>query len=201
MRSRLLAGIAFLGLLCAMPGQVWSGGDKEKDLKEWMEKYGTPGPEHKHLEALHGKFDVSVKMYMPGEKEPNTSKGHAERKWLMDKRYLEEHMKGDFMGKEFKGMGLQGYDRLKKKYVFTWIDNFGTGITYAEGDYDAKAKTITYSYVEDSPFTGKNTKAKDVIKIISDDVNTLTMYRTPAEAAAEVKTMEITYTRQVKGKD
>jgi hypothetical protein len=199
MRNRLLAGLALLGLLLATPGPIWSGGDKEPDYKKWMERYGTPGPEHKNLEPLHGKFEAEVKIFVPGKKEPLTSKGTAERKWIMGKRYLDEIYHGQIMGQKFEGRGITGYDRLKKKYVFSWIDNQGTGIMYAEGDYDPKEKTITFTYTEDSPFTGKGTKAKDVVKIVSDDEQVFTMYRTPAKGT-EFKMMEITYIRLKKDK-
>jgi hypothetical protein len=198
MRNRLLLGSVAIGLLMLASGPVWSGGEKQPDFKKMMEMYGVPGPEHKNLEPLHGKFDVSVKMFMPGKKEPNTSKGAAERKWVMDKRYLHETVSGEFMGGQFKGQGFNGFDRFKKKYVFTWMDNMGTGILYAEGTYDPDKKTFTYNYVEDSPFTGKGTKARDVVKIVSMNEHVMESYRTLAKGGPEFKMMEITYTRQGK---
>jgi len=31
----------------------------------------------------------------------------------------------------FKGMGMEGYDNVKKKFVASWIDNMGTGIEFS----------------------------------------------------------------------
>ncbi len=41
----------------------------------------------------------------------------------------------------FKGMGIEDYDNVKKKFVGTWVDNMGTGIMMSEGRYDVATKT------------------------------------------------------------
>ena len=35
---------------------------------------------------------------------------------------------GKMKDMQFKGMGVEGYDNVKKKFVASWIDNMGTGI-------------------------------------------------------------------------
>ena len=41
------------------------------------------------------------------------------------------------MGQPFSGVGIDGYDNLRKKYVTTWIDTMGTGIFSMEGTASA----------------------------------------------------------------
>lgn len=197
MKHRLWLIAAIVGLALAGGGQLRSG-EKQPDFKELIEKYGTPGPEHKLLEPLAGKWEASCKAYMEPGKDPAVSKGGCERKWLLDGRYLQESFEGQFMGAPFKGIGTTGYDRYKKKFVFTWIDSMGTGITLAEGTYDDKNKSFTYAYTFDCPIMGKDTKARDVVKIISDNEHTFEMYRTMAKGPGEMKVMEITYKRAAK---
>ena len=63
-------------------------------------------------------MDVTGKMQMPGED-------------------------GKMKDMQFKGMGVEGYDNVKKKFVSSWIDNMGTGIQFSEGTYDPATKTFT----------------------------------------------------------
>jgi hypothetical protein len=110
---------------------------------------------------------------------------------------LQETYKGDFMGTTFEGVGTTGYDRFKKKFVFSWIDNMGTGIMNSEGDYDPKAKTFTYSYQFDCPFMGKDVKARDVVTILNENEHTFAMFRAMSKGG-EFKMMEISYSRMKK---
>jgi hypothetical protein len=48
---------------------------------------------------------------------------------------------GKMKNMTFKGMGIEDYDNVKKKFVGTWVDNMGTGIMMSEGDYDVATKT------------------------------------------------------------
>jgi Protein of unknown function (DUF1579) len=42
----------------------------------------------------------------------------------------------------FSGIGIDGYDNLRKKYVTAWMDTMGTGIFMMEGTASADGKTI-----------------------------------------------------------
>jgi hypothetical protein len=37
-----------------------------------------------------------------------------------------------------------GYDNAKKKFVSTWIDNMGTGMMTAEGEWNPSKKSIEF---------------------------------------------------------
>src|SRR5438876_12293920 len=64
---------------------------------------------------------------------------------------------------KFKGMGIEGYDNTKKKFVGSWIDNMGTGIAFSEGTYDPATKTFTYTS-EMEPVPGMKSQVREVIK-------------------------------------
>src|SRR4029077_20816635 len=100
----------------------------------------------KLLADLAGTWSYTVKMWMNGDtsSKPDTSHGTATRKPMMDGRFyvLEVSGKMEMPGADgkmkdmtFKGMGVEGYDNAKKKFIGSWVDNMGTGIMMSEGDY------------------------------------------------------------------
>ena len=87
---------------------------------KWKE-YGTPGSEHRALEARTGKWNVAVKMFEPGSTTANESQGTCEGKWILGNRFVQETARGQWMGQPFEGIGTIGYDNLKDEYVSTWV--------------------------------------------------------------------------------
>jgi hypothetical protein len=184
------------------PGQM-SAADMQKMMAQMMEM-SKLNENHKALANLDGTWNCDVKMWMDGDtsKKPDVSKSTAVRKSIMDGRFSMMDVTGkmempgpDGKKKEmtFKGMGVDGYDNVKKKFVGTWIDNMGTGIMLAEGNYDPATKTFTYtSEVEMMP--GMKTQVREVIKIVDNDHHTFEWYEN--RGGQDVKTMEINYTRK-----
>jgi Protein of unknown function (DUF1579) len=156
---------------------------------------------HKLLAQLAGTWTYNVKMWMAPDAPPMESKGSAVRKPIMDGRYFVANFTGEMKmpdedGKmknvEFKGMSIEGYDNVQKKFVSTWCDNMGTGIMMSTGTYDISTKTFTYnSEVEMMP--GMKTKVREVIKVVDADHHNFEWYED--RGGQEVKTMEINYTR------
>jgi hypothetical protein len=58
----------------------------------------------------------------PGQP-PLESEGTAEHKMILGVRYLQQAFTGDMMGTPFGGIGLNGYDNQKQKFVSTWVDS------------------------------------------------------------------------------
>jgi hypothetical protein len=137
----LAAGaLAFQDDKKAMPAAA----GKDDPMMEAMMKAGTPGAAHKALESKIGKWTTKAKFYMPGAPAPMEMEFKSEARWIMDGRFVQETVTGDFMGAPFMGTGTWGYDNIKKKYVNTWMDNMSTSIMIAEGTYDAATKTFSY---------------------------------------------------------
>ena len=188
----------------AAPGQP-SAADMQKMMQQMME-LGKPSESHKLLADLVGTWTYTVKFWMnpdPNAK-PEESKGTAVRKSMMDGRFFVMDVTGkmempgpDGKKKEmtFKGMGLEGYDNVKKKFVGSWVDNMGTGIMFAEGYYDPATKTFTYTgEVEAIP--GMKQQIRETIKITDKDHHLFEWFEN--RGGQEVKTMEIAYTRSKK---
>src|SRR5205807_4828609 len=161
----------------AVPAQPATGqpsaADMEKMMQQMME-LSKLNENHKLLADLDGTWTYTVKMWMtpdPNAK-PQESKGTAVRKSMMDGRFFVMDVNGKMQmpgpdGKpkdmEFKGMGLEGYDNVKKKFVSSWIDSMGTGIEFSEGSYDPATKTFTYN-LEMEPMPGMKSQVREVIK-------------------------------------
>ncbi|HVH92248.1 MAG TPA: DUF1579 domain-containing protein [Candidatus Acidoferrum sp.] len=177
--------------------------DMQKMMTQMME-LAKLNENHKLLADLAGTWSYTVKMWMnpdPNAK-PDESKGTAVRKSMMDGRFFVVDVSGkmempgaDGKKKEmtFKGMGIDGYDNVKKKFVGTWMDNMGTGVMMSEGDYDPATKTFTYAS-EYEAIPGMKTKIREVVKIVDKDHHTFEWYED--RGGKEAKTMEISYTRK-----
>jgi hypothetical protein len=185
----------------ASPAAATTGQPSAEDMQKMME-LSKLNENHKILGELAGNWNYTVKMWMDPSAQPQESKGTAVTKPIMEGRYFVTDVTGHMMmpgadGKmkqfTFKGMGMDGYDNVKKKFVNTWGDNMGTGIMMAEGDYDPATKSLTYtSEMEMMP--GMKTKVRSVVKLTDKDHHAFEWYED--RGGQEVKTMEINYTRK-----
>ena len=174
----------------------------ESDMMAMMLDLAKPGENHKLLTSVAGTWDYKVKFWMSPDAPPMESGGKAVSRTVMDGRYvISDHTgkmqmpgsNGAMMDTQFAGMGIEGYDNVKKKFVASWIDNMGTGIMNMEGTYDAGSKTLTY-LAEYEPMPGMKTKMREVIKIADNDHRTMEFFED--RGGKEVKTMEMTYVRK-----
>jgi Protein of unknown function (DUF1579) len=180
-----------------------AGQPNPAEMMKQMMELSKLNENHKLLASLDGTWNYNIKFWMnpdPNAK-PQESKGTAVRKSVMDGRYFVEDVSGKMQmpgpdGKmtdiPFKGMGMEGYDNVKKKFVASWVDNMGTGIEFSEGTYDPATKTFTYT-AEMEPVPGMKTAVREVIKIADKDHMSLEWYEN--QGGQEKKTMEINYTR------
>jgi hypothetical protein len=180
-----------------------SAADMQKMMQQMIE-LSKMNENHKLLSSLDGNWDYTIRFWMnpdPNAK-PQESKGTATRKSIMGGRYCSMDVSGNMQmpgedGKmktvQFKGMGLEGYDNVKKKFVASWIDNMGTGIEFSEGTYDAATKTFTYTS-EMEAIPGMKTQIREVIKVADNNHMMLEWYEN--QGGQEKKTMEINYTKK-----
>ncbi len=190
-RSISFAVLVGVGLLAVASGPILGAGDK-KD--KGPPEPPPPGPEHKLLKDLAGTFDARVTVILAPAKNLE-SKGVMKRQMVLDGRFLHEEYEGSFADRPFKGIGLSGYDTIKKKYVSVWADSMTNSIMTSEGTYDEKTKSFHYSGEDVDASTGKKLKVRDVLKIAGPDEQTLEMFR-QAPGGAEFKMMEIHYVRK-----
>jgi len=176
-------------------GQPQEEGDFMDMMSQWQEM-NSLGKEHERFKKMAGTWDVNSKMWFAPGMEPVESKGSSEISLILGGRYIEQKYECPMMGMPYQGLGFEGYDKIKKKYVSIWMDSMGTGIFYAEGTADETGKVFTYIGKMDDPFTGEKDKPmKSVAREINDDQVVFEMYET-RPGVGEFKSMELTYTRR-----
>jgi hypothetical protein len=176
--------------------------DKEQagmDMNAMMaayEKMAAPGPEHAILAKMAGEWNSTSKMWMDPKQPPMETKGSQKGEMLLGGRYLQSTSKGEIMGKPMEGVCTMAFDKFRKKFLLTWIDNWGTSISSAEGTISADNKEITFLGKMDEPMSGEKDKPiKYVFTFVNDKTFTLKMYDkvgTPDEFVA----MEDTNTKK-----
>jgi Protein of unknown function (DUF1579) len=194
------AGVS--GQSAAQPAAPGGQPNPQEMMKQMMEM-SKLNENHKLLSDLNGNWNYTIKFWMtpdPNAK-PQESKGTATRKSIMGGRYVTMDVTGKMQmpgedGKmkdvQFKGMAVEGYDNVKKKFVASWVDNMGTGIAFSEGTYDPASKTFTYN-LEMEPVPGMKSQVREVLKVPDNNHMMLEWYEN--QGGQEKKTMEINYTR------
>lgn len=180
-RTLTLAGV--IGVTAFVTARVVSKPDQhpadatqaEPDamMQAWM-KAAQPGPEHKRLMKFAGKWKQKITQWPAPGVEPTESISHAHDEAVFGGRYLIEHVHGDVTAAggastPFDGMGIYGYDNIKQKYVFAWIDSMGTMIMTGEGDPDPHQNVVTYYSDLPNPLNGKTTKIKMIRRVFNDN--------------------------------
>jgi len=109
-------------------------------------------------------------------------------------RFLYQEFTGQMMGQPFSGIGMDGYDNLRKTYVTAWFDTMATGIFLMEGTASLDGKTITLEGQHDEPGGGHMTH-RAVWTLVDANTQTFDMYGAH-HGGQEMKVMEIVYTRK-----
>jgi hypothetical protein len=218
MKTTLLLSIVFAAVLIVPPtfaqettaspatasAPVASGQPSQAEMMKQMMEMAKLNENHKMLADMVGTWNYTVTMWMnpdPNAK-PETSKGTSVTNSMMNGRFFVTNVTGkmEMPGADgkmknvtFKGMGIDGYDNAKQKFVGSWVDSMGTGIMMSEGTYDAATKTLTYN-AEYTMAPGMVQKIREVVKITDKDHHTFEWYEN--RGGEEKKTMEIVYTRK-----
>lgn len=169
--------------------------DDQAKVMEAYAKAAAPGPQHKMLATMAGSWEFTAKMWPAPGAPAEEMKGTAERKMILGGRYLQEEASGQVSGMPFHGSGLNGYDNVQGKYVGTWIDSMGTGISHSAGTADATGRVITYDREEFDPLTKAKSKGRDVLHIVNDDKQVIEFHKLLPDGK-EYKMMEIVFTRK-----
>ena len=197
MRLKLIALTSLCLVMSASFAVAKEKKHKHMDQQEMMEVYkqlGTPGEPHKQLASLEGAWTTQAKEWMEPGKPPMESTGTADFKMLLDGHYLHQDYHGSMMGQPYNGMGVTGYDNLRKKYVSTWIASMDTGIFMMEGTASPDGKTITMKGQHAEPGGGLMTH-RAVWKLVDANTQIFEMYGAE-KGKKETKMLEITYTRK-----
>lgn len=168
--------------------------DSAAQAKAWMD-YATPGEMHKWLAKQAGSWEGDLNQWMAPGAPPTQSKGSEVVKLIMNGLYQEANFSSTMMGQPMTGHSLMGFNNMSKKFVSTWIDNFGSGIINMEGTYDDATKILSMKGKQSDPGAGKETDIRQEIKFTDDNNYTMTMYGTGPDGK-EMKMMEGVFKRK-----
>lgn len=150
--------------------------------------FPKPGPEHEKLKEFEGTWDAV--MDMGGRK----TKARATYKAICGGMWVASDFEGDLEGVKFQGHGLDGYDRIKKKYVGVWVDSFETAPLHFEGDFDPKTKLMVMTGESRTP-DGKPQKFKSTTEMPDKDHFTFKMYMVQPDGKEDLS-FSVEYTRR-----
>lgn len=150
----------------------------EAGMQAWAEAM-TPGEPHEFLEQFEGEWDTTMRMFWDPDADPQESKGTTTNSMIFGGRFLKQEFKGslDMPGEDgqmqpvpFEGLGLTGYNNIRKQYVGTWADSMTTAVIYLTGNLSQDEKQLTMFAQMDEPMTGEIGKTvKYVTRIESAD--------------------------------
>lgn len=209
MKQLILIPLMFLGACAAtetathessaMQTAVQDGGGMEDmgataEQMAAMMKFATPGEAHAEIAKMAGSWTSNMQMYPAPGAPAMEMTFDSEMKMILGGRYLCEEVGGDFMGMPFEGFMLLGYNNGTEEYFSVWLDNFGTGLTWATGKQDERGvmhQSGTMQHAEDP--AGSAYRSEMVME--SDDAFSVTMYGSLPDGS-EFKMMDMAYTRK-----
>lgn len=176
--------------------EAWVPVDSATMMKAMMD-YATPGEMHKMLAASNGTWKTDITMWDHAGAPAVKSTGTAVSTMIMGGRYQSSKHTGNMMGMPFEGQSITSYDNAKKKFVSSWIDNWGTGIMMMEGNWDAVTKTMTMAgTMPDICRPGKECAMREIFTMVDNNTQKMEMYGPDPKTGKEFKTMEIILTRK-----
>jgi hypothetical protein len=178
-----------------MPDMPLPPGVTPEQFAEAM-KLGAPSDAHKKLDVFAGKWNYTAKFWMDPKKKPEVSTGTSDNNWILGGRFLQANAKGQATKDwpAFEGMGLTGYDNVKKEYTSMWVDNMSTSTMKSTAIFDDKAKTLTEKGTYHCPMKQAEQAYRSIWKVKGKDAYQYVSYMTDMNGK-EFKAMEIDYKR------
>ena len=197
---RVAAVLALALATVAAPALAQEGGEADAAMAEMMaawQEYAAIGPPHEDLQRRVGDWDVTVKFWFAPGAPPEVSEGSSTVEAIMGGRYILEHFESTMPdGTPFKGMGLVGYDNIKERFVATWVDVMSSGLLTAESTSHADDfSRVEYHGESPDPVAGRYKDQRSVETWSDPDTRVMEAWE-EGPGGAEVKVMEITYTRR-----
>lgn len=158
-----------------------------------MVRNGLPGPMHERLNALLGKWQVEMTIYIAGgtPEKPIISRDlTCRREWIAEtgNRYLRDVTEGSVGGNPYYRMGLLGYSTMDKGYEWVTVDALNANMMIYRGRNGDSSQDISMSGeftdqgVLGEHYVGKSVRMRTVIHIESSERNVVELYVTPPQA-------------------
>lgn len=157
-----------------------------------MIRNGQPGEMHRRLDALIGRWNVAMTLYIAGgsrEKPIIASDLICFREWIAEtgNRHLRDITQGTVAGNPYYRLGILSYSTMDKRYEWNTVDALNTNMmTYkgARGSASLRGEIVMSGEFTDQgvlgdAYAGKTIRQKTVIKVESFDRHIFELYFTP----------------------
>lgn len=195
----LVVLVGAVALLAGQPAAAQQPGKEEqaamRAMMEAYAEYGAVGAPHKGLARRVGTWKVQARFWMAPGAPPEVSEGKTEASLIMGGRYVMEEFEMSTPDGPFHGLGIVGYDNIKKRYQSIWIDSMSTGVMTAEGTGDQEARAVDYTGQEPDPVAGAYKPYRSIERQLDDNTRRLETFENGPDGK-EFKVMELFYTRQ-----
>jgi hypothetical protein len=195
----LVRRVIVLAVLAAPSLASAQAPSQEKTMQEMMERMkeaATPGLQHKALADYVGTWDVQMAMVMPGAP-PQRSTGTAEYRWVIDGRWLSQHLTGTLMGGPYESFVILGFDNYAKNHVSVSVSSMDTAMNMARGlVVDPAGKTTAVYGTLDEYTTGELHKPYKVVMRNEGPARHVMEVWDLGIGVAGAKVLEFTFTRR-----
>ncbi|MGH9464428.1 MAG: DUF1579 domain-containing protein [Thermoanaerobaculia bacterium] len=175
-------------------GQMPEMTPEQQAMMEAYQAAGAPGAPHQAMAAMAGNYTTAVKSWHEPNGEPMEESGTVTRTMVLDGRVMVEDFHGTMMGTPFTGHGMMGYDNVSGKHWSIWTDSMSTGVMVSQGSCDEEG-SCTFSGTWNDPIAKGPVTARLTTRWTSPTTQIFEMHG-PGPDGAEMKMMEITYTKQ-----
>jgi hypothetical protein len=144
-------------LLILLPGSLIAQ-EENVIIKNYNLELAKESPPHKMLSKLTGKWNLSYKLWINQNNEPEEGTGSADAELILGGRFLQISMDYSIYEKEFTSEHIFGYDTNVKRFLIFSIDEFGTDAIFEYGDYSLDDQSIVFTGVDSisaNPSTGE----------------------------------------------
>jgi hypothetical protein len=124
------------------------------------------------LKRMLGTWDVQARLWFEPRADPVAMSGTSITEKDPVDGFIQTRLKATLLGEMITGMGLDGYDQTREKFVSVWIDSADAGIATFEGTYDPNTRAITSFGEKRDPETGKKVETKGVTTFKSNSMYT-----------------------------
>jgi len=201
-RRDVLCGLVVVALAAAaaVPAVAQDAEEMDAAMAQMMaawEAYAEVGAPHEALHDRQGAWNATVKFWFAPDTPPEVSQASSTVEPIMGGRYILERFSSTMPdGAAFEGMGLVGFDNLKKAFVAMWIDTMSSGILTAEStSYADDFSRIEFRGQAPDPMA-KTYKTQRSVEFWPDDDTRVMQAWERGPDGTEMKGTEITYTRK-----
>lgn len=184
--------------LAAEPGRTPPPADStaiDPDASQALANLNTPGPQHRRLAALVGKWTAAYRVRSGPDSAPVELPGAAEYRMDLGGLFLIGETSIDFGEIKGRGLVIYGFDRFKNRYTFFYIQDHDTQMVSGLGEPSPDGRSVVFDVTVDEPTAGRSARHyRTVLALDGFTQHRFSMSQTLADGR-DFTPLEVVYTR------